>query len=114
MKVIELYYLISSVFLFIWALLMLDYKPYGHGIDIYAYLFICFTMVYIGSGFILTIEARKKKVIFWMLLVATLMAISYAVIPLLSRYACRPPDKELELPLPPPLNSIERIMEYCF
>lgn len=61
MKIIELYYLISSVFLFICALLMLDYTPYGHGIDLYAYLFICFTMVYIGTGIILTIEARKKR-----------------------------------------------------
>jgi D-alanyl-lipoteichoic acid acyltransferase DltB (MBOAT superfamily) len=114
MKKIERNYLICSVLLFIWALFLLDYTPYGHGIDLYVILFGLITFGFIISGIALTIGARKKRIIFWMLLVATLMAISYIAIPYLARHVCRPPIKELEYPLPPPLNPLERIWKHCF
>jgi hypothetical protein len=79
-QLIERNYIYYSFLLFIWVLLLRDYSHYRHGPDLYLYLYILINFGFIISGIALTIAARKRKPIFWLLLVATLMAISYLVI----------------------------------
>jgi hypothetical protein len=111
-KLRELFYLCLSVLLFIWFLFFLDYVPARHTIDPFPLLFWAIVIGFIISGISLTKAARKRKPIFWILMVATLMAVSYMAIFYLAGFCHSPPNV--------PVsgygihNPIERIGKYCF
>ena len=69
--------------LFICYLLLTGNGPYRHGAQLVWVPFILINFGLIISGIALTIEARKRKSIFWILLGATFLACSYMGIPLL-------------------------------
>lgn len=111
-QLIERNYVYCSVLLFIWFQLLKANGPYRHGAELFVVFFALINFGFIVSGLALTIAARKRKWIFWLLLVATLMAISYIAIPYLSS-VCRPPYVVYQDPMPSLPGPLERIWKYC-
>lgn len=82
-KLIERNYIRGSLFLLLWFLLMIGFIDYLPGVVMIWYIFLIVNFGLIISGIALTIEARKRKPIFCVLLGATLLSTSYLGIPLL-------------------------------
>jgi hypothetical protein len=82
-KLIERNFVRGSLLLFIWFLLFFGFIDYLPGPVMIWYSFLIINFGFIISGIALTIEARKRKPIFWILLGATLLACSFMGIPLL-------------------------------
>ena len=79
-KSIERIYLYASFFLFIWFLLFLPSPSLftGHlGIGIIKLVFYLSCLLFVVWGMALIAQTRERKTMSWIIIVATLMAISY-------------------------------------